>query len=296
MKHKITLFDLCLMACLVVIWGSSFAMSKIAIRDLDPIWIAALRLCIGAIVMLALATLYNESPWQNRSSWAKYAWLGFIGNAVPFVLITWGIQYTSSGVSGLLMGTIPLFVIVIAHFILPDEKLTLIKTIGFLLGFAGIVVLVDPRHLSTLSFSGGELIGELAIVAGCLCYGLHSVTAKSLGFDRPFQQTSGILLAGAVMALAFALWGDPDGLTHLTQSSFWATMGLGLFPTALATVVMYKAMERNGPSFVSFTNYLVPVFALVFGAFLFDEKLNWSIAAALALILSGIAVTKLSRR
>jgi drug/metabolite transporter (DMT)-like permease len=295
MKKRITSYDLALMDSLVVIWGSSFAMSKIAIRDLDATWIAALRLCIGAAVMMAIAIWNNESPWYKRESWPKYAWLGFIGNALPFVLITWGIQYTSSGVSGLLMGTIPLFVILIAHGLLPDERLTTWKTIGFLIGFAGIIVLIDPRNLSGLSFTGGELTGELAIVAGCLCYGFHSVTAKRLGFDKPFQQTAGILLSGAVLALIFAVAKKPAGLADMTSAALLATLGLGLFPTALATVIMYKAMERNGPSFVSFTNYLVPVFALLLGAVLFGEKLYWNIAFALALILSGIAVTRLSR-
>jgi drug/metabolite transporter (DMT)-like permease len=271
-------------------------MSKIAIRDLDPIWIAALRLAIGAVVMVGFAVMNYQSPSQKPSSWPKYAWLGFIGNDLPFALITWGIQYTSSGISGLLMATIPLFVIVIAHWLLPTEKLTPLKTLGFLLGFVGIIALMGPQQLSSKSLSRGELAGELAIVAGCMCYGFHSVTAKKLGFDQPFQQTAGILLAGAIFAVVFAVIKKPTGLLDITHSALWATIGLGLFPTALATVIMYRAMERNGPSFVSFTNYLVPIFALLLGAFLFGEKLNWNIALALIFILSGLGMTRLSRR
>jgi drug/metabolite transporter (DMT)-like permease len=287
---------LALLALLVIIWGSSFALSKIAIHDVDPNWVAALRLTIGGSVIFAIAQWYNQSPLLVRKSWAKYVWLGVIGNALPFILISWGIQYTSSGITGLLMGTIPLFVIVIAHFLLPDEKLNLRKACGFALGFIGVVVLMNPRHLMNASFRGQELWGELAIILACLCYGIHSVTAKRLGFDKPFQQTSGILLAAAIFALIFAFVQNPYGLEALKFNSTLAIIGLGLFPTAISMVIVYYLMERIGPSAVSFTNYLVPIFALLLGAIAFNETLSWNIALALLCILAGIAITSFSRR
>ena len=287
---------LALMALLVTIWGSSFALSKIAIRDVDPNWVAALRLTIGGMVILGFALWRGESPTLIKKSWPKYIWLGIIGNAVPFILISWGIQYTTTGITGLMMGTIPLFVIVIAHFLLPDEKLNWRKATGFILGFFGVVILMNPRHLMIATFQGQELWGELAIILACLCYGVHSVTAKRLGFDKPFQQTSGILLAAAVFALLFALFQNPHGLDALTFNASIAIIGLGLFPTAISMVIVYYLMERIGPSAVSFTNYLVPVFALLLGAVAFKETLSWNIALALLCILAGIAITSFSRR
>jgi drug/metabolite transporter (DMT)-like permease len=295
-SRRIKLNYLALLALLVVIWGSSFALSKIAIHDVDPNWVAALRLIIGGSVILAIAHWNNQSPLLVRKSWPKYIWLGVIGNAVPFILISWGIQYTSSGVTGLLMGTIPLFVIVIAHFLLPDEKLNWRKAIGFILGFIGVVILMNPRHLMNSSFQGQELWGELAIILACLCYGIHSVTAKRLGFDKPFQQTAGILLAAAVFALFFAITKNPHGLEAVKFNSALAILGLGVFPTAISMVIVYYLMEHIGPSAVSFTNYLVPVFALLLGALAFNEALSWNILVALLCILAGIATTSLSRR
>ena len=295
-SRRITTVDLILLAALVIIWGSSFALSKIAVRDLDPFWVAAVRLTIGGLVIFCLAFWQNQSPLNAQKSWPKYIWLGCVGNALPFMLISWGIQYTSSGVTGLLMGTIPLCVIIIAHFLLPDEKLTWQKSFGFLLGFAGVVILLDPRHLQDITFHGQELLGELAIVTACLCYGIHSVTAKKMEFDKPLQQTSGILLVAAFVALTFAITKNPNGLDTLKWNSAFAVIGLGLFPTALSMLIVYYLMERIGPSAVSFTNYLVPVFALVLGAFAFVENLSWNIAVALACVLAGVAVTSISRR
>jgi drug/metabolite transporter (DMT)-like permease len=295
-SSRISRPHLLLLAALVVIWGSSFALSKIAIHDVDPNWVAALRLAIGGSVIFGIALWYNQSPLLMRKSWPKYIWLGVIGNALPFILISWGIQYTSSGVTGLLMGTIPLFVIVIAHFLLPDEKLDIRKACGFTLGFIGVAILMNPQQLRGASFEGNELWGELAIVLACLCYGIHSVTAKRLGFDKPFQQTSGILLAAAIAAILFAFTKNPHGLETLKFNSTLAILGLGLFPTAISMVIVYYLMEHIGPSAVSFTNYLVPVFALMLGAVAFNETLSWNIALALLCILAGIAVTSYSRR
>ena len=295
-SRRITPFELCLLAILVVIWGSSFALSKIAIHDVDPYWVAALRLTIGGTIIFAVALWQNQSPTRVMQSWPKYIWLGVIGNAVPFILISWGIQFTSTGVTGLLMGTIPLFVIVIAHFLLPDEKLNWRKALGFILGFIGVVILMNPSNLMKASFQGQELWGELAIITACLCYGIHSVTAKRLGFDKPFQQTSGILLAAALFALLYAVFKNPHGLEVLKFNSALAVIGLGIFPTAISMVIVYYLMERIGPSAVSFTNYLVPIFALLLGAVAFNEILSWNIVVALLCILAGIAVTSLSRR
>jgi len=295
-SSKINPRNLTLLAVLVVIWGSSFALSKIAIHDVDPNWVAALRLTLGGLVILGFALWHNQSPALVQKSWPKYLWLGVIGNALPFILISWGIQYTSSGVTGLLMGTIPLFVIVIAHFLLPDEKLNWRKAFGFILGFMGVVILMNPRQLINASFQGQELRGELAIILACLCYGIHSVTAKRMGFDKPFQQTSGILLAAAAVALLFAIFKNPYGLEQLKFNSTLAIIGLGIFPTAISMVIVYYLMEHIGPSAVSFTNYLVPIFALLLGAMAFNETLSWNIAIALLCILAGIAVTSFSRR
>lgn len=295
-SSKINPRNLALLAVLVVIWGSSFALSKIAIHDVDPNWVAALRLTLGGVVILGFALWHNQSPALVQKSWPKYLWLGVVGNALPFILISWGIQYTSSGVTGLLMGTIPLFVIVIAHFLLPDEKLNWRKAFGFILGFMGVVILMNPRQLINASFQGQELRGELAIILACLCYGIHSVTAKRMGFDKPFQQTSGILLAAAAVALLFAIFKNPYGLEQLKFNSTLAIIGLGIFPTAISMVIVYYLMEHIGPSAVSFTNYLVPIFALLLGAMAFNETLSWNIAIALLCILAGIAVTSFSRR
>lgn len=282
-----------MLAFLVVAWGSAFAMIKIAVTHLDAAWVMALRLTVAALVLVPYAAMAGQSLSSSPANWTKFSWLGFIGHAAPFFLIGWGTQFVSSGVSGLLMGAIPLFIIVMAHYFLPGERLTLMKGIGFTLGFLGIIVLIGPDKLLRFEVSGDALWGELAIIAGCVCYATHAISAKRLGFEAPVKQTALVCLTGAIMGIALALVLDPSGLTGKPFAAFLAVVGLGVLPTALASLVMYRLLARIGPSFVAYSNYLVPPYAVVLGAIFLGETLDWRIVAALALILGGIAISRL---
>lgn len=296
MSHRATPFDWLILALLVVVWGASFAMSKHAIAHLDASWVMALRLSVATLVLVPYAYASGPGLTSTGKAWGKYIWLGFIGYALPFFIITWGMYFVSSGVAGLLMASIPLFLVVLAHFTLPDERLNLAKCVGFLLGFAGIVVLIGPEAIFTFSLSGDELKGELAILFGCLCYAIHGISAKRLGLDHPVKQSAAVCLVASVMGIVFATLYRPYGLSGVPLSGFAAVVGLGLFPTAFATVLVYRLMARAGPSFVSYSNYLVPIFAVLLGALLLHEQLDWNILVALVLVLTGIAISRMQPR
>lgn len=281
------------LAILVAIWGSSFALSKIAVTHLDAAWVAGLRLAVAAAALVPYALLRGHTLGGSVELWRKFAWLGFIGHALPFFLITWGLHFITSGVSGLLMGAIPLILVVMAHFVLPEERLTVPKSVGFVLGFLGILVLIGPGQILHVKLTGHELWGELAVLAGCVCYAIHAVSAKRMGVEHPVKQTAGVCLTAAVMGVGTALIANPSGLFGKPAAAYWAVAGLGLLPTALASVLSYWLLSRVGPSFVSYANYLVPAFALLLGAAVLGEPLTWSILVSLLLILGGIALSRL---
>ncbi len=292
MKSSVTPVDWLLLALLVVAWGSSFAMTKLAVASIDANWIMALRITIAAIVLTPFALLTGHNFAQPSGAWTKFAWLSLSGYVVPFFLITWGMQFVSSGIAGLLMGAIPLMMVVAAHVFLPNESLTMPKAFGFVLGFIGILLLMLPKASFGEFLQSDALIGELAVLLGCLCYVAHSITAKRMGFHDPVLQTAAVCLLGAVLGVAIALVRAPIDFSVIPQAALWAVIGLGILPTALASVVMYRLMERTGPSFVSMSNYLVPVYAVLFGALVLREEIGWNVLAALTLVLVGIAVSR----
>ena len=296
MPYRITLLDWSLLATLVVCWGMSFAMSKIALQHVAPEWIAAARLCIGAAILLLVAIARRESIPADGKHIGRYLWLGLVGNAAPFFLITWGMQSISSGVAGLLMGTIPLIIVVMAHFTLPGEQLTRPRTAGFLLGFAGIIVLMGPENLLNIKTHGQELVGELSVVLACVLYGVNAISAKKFKLRGTIAVSAGVLAAGAVMAVGAALLQSPFHIQDAPASALVSIFGLGLLPTGIATVVWFKAVERTSPTFTSMSNYLVPVFALVFGSLSLGEHIGWNVLIALTLVLAGIFISRISGR
>ena len=294
MQYKVTPIDWALLMSLVVVWGSSFAMSKVALRHVSPEWIAASRLCVGGAILSIIAIAQRSKPPATARDIFNYSWLGLIGDAAPFIVITWGMQYISSGVAGLLMGTIPLIVILMAHFTLPGEQLTRPRIAGFIVGFIGIVVLMGPENLLNIKTHGKELLGEMAVLGGCLLYGVNSVSTKRLNMKGTVAVAACVLMAGAVMA-TFAAWlQSPFDLLQKPASALWAILGLGLFPTGLATVIWFKAVERTSPTFISMSNYLVPVYALVFGALTLGETIYLNVVFALALVLCGILLSRIN--
>jgi drug/metabolite transporter (DMT)-like permease len=292
MLARPTSVDWLTLAGLVVAWGSSFAMTKVAVTHLDPAWVMALRLAIAGMVLAGILFATGKSLPRDPSLWRWFAWLGFIGHAAPFFLISWGTQFVSSGLSGVLMGAIPLMVIVAAHFFLPDEPITVPKALGFVIGFAGLIVVIGPQKLLSFSSERDAVIGELAILAGCLCYTAHGVFARRIPFKGPIEQSTSVCLAGGAMGLVFAAAVAPIGPSDVPPSAWLSVVGLGVIPTALATLLMYRIMRHTGVSFIAYTNYLVPVYALLFGAVTLGETLTWNVAAGLMLILSGIAVSR----
>ena len=206
--------------------------------------------------------------------WKWFAGLGLIGHAIPFFLISWGTQFISSGLSGVLMGSIPLFVIVLAHIFLPDERLTPMKTLGFVIGFAGLMIVLGPEKLLRFEGQGMALVGEMAILIACICYAVHGLLARRIPFQGPVEQAAAVCLSGGVMGLIFAVLYAPHGLSAATPLAYLCVIGLGIVPTAIATLLVYAIVRSAGVSFVAYSNYLVPVYALGLGAVVLGETLT----------------------
>ncbi len=285
------------LAALVVFWGSSFAMTKIAVTSLAPIWVVALRLIVSLFILAPVLMLRGEGLQRGWRIWLWYAVLGALGNTIPFFLIAWGTVHIDSGLAGILMSMVPLMVISLAHLFVPGEQLTWPKGVGFLLGFAGVVVLIGPESLLDISNSGIQLIAQIAILGATLCYAMHSIGARLMPPSSTYQTAFSVLLMGVVFSLPLAFYMHPEGVSEASWLSLGMTLLLGIFPTALASLILFWIIAQVGPSFLSLSNYLIPAFALFLGVVLLGEHLSGQALAGFILILAGIWISqKLGRR
>jgi drug/metabolite transporter (DMT)-like permease len=294
-----TLADYLALARLSLIWGSSFLAIKIAVEHgVPPLTVATFRIGLGAVLLLSIARIRGQT-WPplrmrgDRRLWLRILFLGVVGNSLPFFLISWGEETTTSQLAGILMAIIPMLVVILAHFFTHDERLNPVKLGGVALGFAGVVVLVGIDALRGL---GEQVFGQALIIGGCISYSLYGVAARRLPRLAPDMLIGVILLAGFVAILPFWLVIDRPWALVWDWQGAAAVAWLGLFATGIGNLLYFLLLRKAGAGFASNNNYLVPLLALLYGYFILGEQPHLNAVAALVLILIGLAVQRMGAK
>ena len=287
-----------MLGALVALWGLAFAFAKIAVDTVAPEWTMAGRLLTGAALLLTCLLLAGGRLLRDGRAWGWLIALALVGNIAPFFTISWGQQHISSALAGILIGFTPLATLLIARAFVPGEFITPFRLAGFIVGFAGLVIVVGPDALADIATaSGGDVrLAQAAVLAGAFFFACNNVMAR-LAPDMPLlAKSSGVMLAGALMGTAIAgTMTPPAALLEASPASLLGVAGLGVFSTGLAAIVFFRLIDHAGPTFVSLTNYLVPVFAALTGYLVFGEELRAGVLGGFALILAGIALSEWRR-
>lgn len=214
--------------------------------------------------------------------------MAVVGNLAPFYLIAWGQQEIDSGMAGVLMAVMPLVTMVLAHFFVPGERLNLFKLSGFVLGITGVMILLGP----TMD-GGGEVLRGLAVLSAAVCYAVNTILARRLPHFNPLVAAAGVLVAASLIIVP--VWAIQELAVQeisFSRNSMLALVWLGVAPTGLATIVYFAVIGRAGPSFLSNINYLIPVVAFFTGVWVLSEPMTVTSLFSLAIILTGIALTR----
>ena len=297
---KPTLGNWIALICLGAIWGGSFMGAKLALTSFGPMTVALLRLTLASVVLLIIALASGRkfpgfSTSTDRRIWVHIAIMGLITNAVPFSLLNWGQLYVSSGFAGVTMAVVPLLVLPLSHFILKSNEMAPQKVIGFIIGFIGIIVLIGPTQLITSTGANLEPVARIACISAALCYGLGAINTRLCPPVSIMVYSTGGLVIGTLFLLPIALL--IEGVPQWPETTaLIATIYLGLFPTALATILLVGIINSAGPTFMSMVNYQVPLWAIAFGIIFLGEKVPTSFIAALGLIMLGLAISQRPRK
>lgn len=285
--------DYALLIVLATIWGASFMFIKIGVESLPAATLTASRLGLAAALLLAVAHLGGESLPRGGKLWGWIVISAFFGNALPFTLISWGEESIDSGLAAILMAVMPLTTVLVAHLFTRDEKLTPRKAAGVLFGLAGLVILIGPEQLATL---GDDTVRQLAVACAAFCYGVNAVITRRLADQPPRALVAALMLVSTAMLVPVSVLFDQPWTLSPSGRSLMAMVVLGVLQTAIATLIMFALVRRQGASFFSQINFLVPMFGVLFGALILAERPSASAFAALALILLGVAIARERRR
>ena len=274
-------------------WGGTFLITEIALEGITPFWLAAGRISFASLLMYAIwkargAPLFAEKP--SNSIKVNTIIMGALSSAIPFMLLAWGQQYVTGGFAGVSMAAVALMVLPLAHFLVPGEQLTWRKSLGFLIGFAGVVVLIGAQAFESTGASL-ETAGRLACLTAAMCYGLNSILMRRLPAVDTIGLSTVLLLISAAIVIPIAL--VVEGLPPMpTPKTLIVIAFLGLIPTAAANFLRTLVIRSAGPVFMSLTNYQVPIWSVVLGAMLLGEPLPASLLWAMMLILAGVGLSQ----
>lgn len=290
------LSDWALLAALVALWGSNFMFIKLGVSAVPPATLVATRLVIGAVILVTVVRALGYAFPPIGRAWLPYVVLGVVGNCLPFWFITWGQKSIDSALAGILMAIMPLTTLLLAHFFVAGERMTVSRVAGFLLGFGGIVVLLGPAALAGLGGSPIEIVAQLSVLAGALCYAINGVIIRVALKGDVMVAAAAIIAVAALVSVPVALVVDQPWRLAPDAAAIGILTWIGIGPTAVATLVHLKLIASAGPTFMSLINYCIPVVALFIGVALLGEEPGASAYAGLALILAGIALSQLRRR
>jgi drug/metabolite transporter (DMT)-like permease len=295
MTARGTRSDWLLFVLLGFLWGSSYLFIKIGVdAGLQPFSLVAVRLTFGLALLGTVVTVARERLPRRIQTYGHLAVIGFLSVAAPFSLITWAEQHVDSTLAAVINGGVPLFVIVIAASVLPDEPFTVPRVVGLLVGFVGVAILVgfDPGVLA-----GTSVVPALALIGSTFSYAAGGVYArKYLQGLRPMITALFEVVFALVMVSVMAIVVDGGIGLPASWDALLAVAWLGLLGSGAAFLVFFRLLACWGATRTSMVAYLLPVFGLLLGALVLGEPVDVRLITGTALVIAGIALVNMRMR
>lgn len=277
--------DMALLILVAIIWASAFMAIKIAVPEVGPIWLAAIRVAIGAAALAPYALIKGVTLPSGVNMWALVVVMAILNVVIPFFLISWAELTIDAGVTSLLMGVGPFLALVGSHIFTSDDKITRRKALGVACGFAGVLAIVGWDALTQIG--GNHLLAQLAAIGGCVCYVTAGILIRRIDVP-PISLAFLALVIGTIILIPLAL--ATDGMLTALPSSgtLMALIYLGVFPTGIAYILRFYLINKVGYSAFAMSVNLIPVFGILMGVVLLGEPLRPQVLIALVLVLLGL--------
>ena len=281
---KANITDYFLLTILSLIWASAFFNIKIATESFGPITIAFLRVFFGSIPVLILCFYKKITIEAFSKDWYWFMLIGLINLVIPFFLIAYGVKSVQSNLAAILMSTTPLSSTILGHFYTKNEKFNFVKTIGILIGFAGIVYLFSDNIL----IDENNFLSAILILLGSTCYVVGGVLTLKISKKRNENVTGSILIWATLILLPLTCIIELPSQIIPSFNSSVSVIYLGIVPTGLAWLLRFRILKKNGLIFQSQVSYLIPIFGIILGYLFLKELITYKVLISLIAVVIGI--------
>ena len=288
--RKPTIIDYSLLCFLALIWSSAFFNIKIATESFGPITIAFLRVFLASIPLIILCNIKNIKIEVFSKDWYWFALIGFVNLVIPFFFISYGIKAVQSNLAAILMSSTPLTSTILGHYFTKNEKFNLIKTIGVLIGFSGIVYLFSDNIL----INENNFYSALLILLGATGYVVGGVLTLKISNKRNENVTTSICIWASIILLPLTMIFEQPWNSTPNTLSIISVVYLGLVSTGLAWLLRFSILKKNGLIFQSQVSFLIPIFGIILGYIFLKELITPKIIVSVVLVLVGIYLAKKS--
>ena len=282
--------DYFILVLLSLIWASAFFNIKIATYSYGPLTIAFLRIFFGMIPVLLLCFYKKIKIEVFSKDWKWFAAIGIINLVIPFFLIAYGVQKVQSNLAAILMSTTPISATILAHLFIDKEKINLVKILGIILGFLGIVYLFSENLL----INDENLFSALMILVGSTFYVIGGILTLKISHKKNENVTASILIWGTIFVCPISLIIEQPWNLNPSLESTLSLIYLGVFPTGIAWLLRFMILKRNGLVFQSQVAYLIPIFGVILGYLFLNELVTSKILISLFIVILGIYFVKKS--
>ena len=288
--RKPTIIDYSLLCFLALIWSSAFFNIKIATESFGPVTIAFLRVFLASIPLIILCNIKKIKIEVFSKDWYWFALIGFVNLVIPFFFISYGIKGVQSNLAAILMSSTPLTSTILGHYFTKNEKFNLIKTIGVLIGFSGIVYLFSDNIL----INENNFYSALLILLGATGYVVGGVLTLKISNKRNENVTTSICIWASIILLPLTMIFEQPWNSTPNTLSIISVVYLGLVSTGLAWLLRFSILKKNGLIFQSQVSFLIPIFGIILGYIFLKELITPKIIVSVVLVLVGIYLAKKS--
>jgi drug/metabolite transporter (DMT)-like permease len=283
--------EFALLAMLALCWGSAYTFTKIAVAEIPPITLIAMRVGIAAAFLLAIVAWQGHRPPSDWRTWRMLFAQSFIGNIVPWVLVAWGQARIDSALATVLNSTSPIFVFFITLLITRHEPVNALKFFGACLGLGGVVMIVGIDALKGL---GAQVAGQVAVVFAAMLYGYAAIYGNRLS-HLPAPVTAAAAMGwAAVTLIPVSFVFDAPMEIRPSPRALAAVLALGLLCTGIALMIYFRLIRTLGSMGVASQAYLRTGVGVLLGVVLLGETIAPLTGLGLAASVLGVAAINAS--